>query len=186
MRLRSQCLTELRLTPNPELEVEMKRSIYLRTSAFCILSLLSIAIGVDAQRVNSIVVLHQGYYAFPSTRKQVRVITSQQEYAAALGAYTSEAPQSLDFSVGQVLLVDMGPRPSGGFSLQTIWLNERIKGAVRIAVEFSKPGNNCVTAAVITNPYQFVYVPTKREILVTESLNIFDCSLPFVETDSGT
>jgi len=164
----------------------MRRPIYLLTFAGCLLLLFTLTKGVDAQSSINIVVLHQGDYADQLTRKQIRVITSAGEYAAALSTYTAEAPQPVDFTVGQVLLVDMGPRPSAVFSIQTILLDEQIKGAVRIGVQINKPGRNCATATVITNPYQFVYIPTKREILVAETLNRYECLSPSAKTETAS
>ncbi len=120
-------------------------------------------------------VLHQGYYTQNLSKRQTKVITSQQEYAATLAAYTDEQPQEVDFNAGRVLLVDMGPRPSGGFSIEVTSVKARKGSAVVADVVLTRPGASCFVTTSITNPFQFVYIPTRKEILVSESLINFEC-----------
>ena len=52
------------------------------------------------------------------TSKRTGVIQSQSEYNKTLVQYTASPPDSLDFDAGTVLLVDLGKRGSGGYSVE--------------------------------------------------------------------
>jgi hypothetical protein len=109
-----------------------------------------------------------------STKKQTKVISSQVDYAAELGNYTSTTPASVDFTTGRVLLVDMGERSSSGYSIGVTSVdvtNDSVVANIRL----TKPGPSCIVLAVITNPYQFVFIPSLKEILVSERLEVTNC-----------
>ena len=149
----------------------MKNSIvFLAFAGFLFL----FAGGIAAQNAAGFVVLHHSQTGLTYTKKQTQVITTQAEYEELLANYSHEAPRQLDFSRGRVLLVDMGERWSGGFTIEVTGIVV-MKTAVRVNVLLTKPGRTCLTEQSITNPYQFVYIPTRKEILVSESLTAFDC-----------
>jgi hypothetical protein len=108
------------------------------------------------------------------TRKQTKVISTQSEYDDELLNYTSSAPADIDFTEGKVLLADMGQRNTGGYSIEVRSINVA-EQYVTVNIRLTKPGQNCVTTDAITNPYQFVFIPTQKEILVTENLVIHQC-----------
>jgi len=120
--------------------------------------------------------LNQGYYTENGefTKKQTKVITNQADYNKELLNYTGSKPQSINFAIGKVLLLDMGQRNTGGNSIAvtSIDVNEN---HVTANVVLVKPGENCMVAQALTNPYQFVFVPTLKEILVSETLSITEC-----------
>ncbi|MGD9588138.1 MAG: protease complex subunit PrcB family protein [Pyrinomonadaceae bacterium] len=130
---------------------------------------------VNAQTSIDYVVLHQNDFASGLTSKQTKVITTQEEYAAILAGYSNEAPHQIDFQNGQVLLVDMGLRLSGGFNIEVTSVEERSKGSVSVQVRLRRPGRTCLAASVLTNPFQFVYIPSRREILISENLETIEC-----------
>jgi hypothetical protein len=109
-----------------------------------------------------------------ATKKQTKVISSQADYAAELAVYTDAVPAPVDFAAGKVLLVDMGPRSSGGYSIGVTSVrvdDESVVANIRLV----KPGTNCIVLDVLTNPYQFVFIPTLKEILISETLETADC-----------
>ena len=108
------------------------------------------------------------------TRKQTKVIQTQADYKAELSRYTSAAPGTVDFSKGRVVLIDMGPRQSGGFSLKVAAVNIS-PNAVTVNLELIVPGPQCMVTAALTNPYQFIFIPTQKEILVSEKLVAATC-----------
>jgi len=110
------------------------------------------------------------------TSKGSKVITSQSEYETELMVYSSETADTLDFSEGQVLLVDMGLRSTGGHSIDVINITVHSNHVVATVV-LSMPGANCLITPANTNPYQFVWVPNQSEILITEKLVTVDCVL---------
>lgn len=135
-----------------------------------------------AQNTTDFVVLHQDAFALTYSKRQTRVISTQADYEAALALYSIDEPHQLDFNAGQVLLVDMGIRPTGGFSVKVAGVNDGMKGAVRVDVVLTRPGHGCVVAQALTNPFQFVYIPTRYEILIFEKLVTSNCT----EVPDGT
>jgi len=109
-----------------------------------------------------------------STKKQTKVISSQADYAAELAIYTSVTPTSVDFTNGRVLLVDMGGRSSSGHSIDVTSVDVTDNSVVA-NIRLIKPGPSCMVLAVITNPYQFVFIPSLKEILVSERLEVTSC-----------
>ena len=108
------------------------------------------------------------------TRKQAKVISTQADYAAELAIYTSAAPGAVDFTNGKVLLVDMGPRSSGGHAIRVASIDVA-DGWVVAHVELVKPGPQCGATMSLTNPYQFVFIPTLNEILLSEKVVVAVC-----------
>ena len=108
------------------------------------------------------------------TKKQTKVITSQSEYDEELLNYTSSSPASIDFTSGKVLLADMGQRNSGGYSIGVTSVDVT-DDYVMANIQLTKPGQGCFVTLALTNPYQFVFIPGQKEILVKESLNIVQC-----------
>jgi len=108
------------------------------------------------------------------TQKQSKVIVNQPDYDQELLAYTAAKPASFDFLTGKILLVDMGKRNTGGYSIEVTSI-EVNKNDVIAHVNLTKPGQNCLVTDVLTNPYQFVFIPTQKEILITERVTREEC-----------
>jgi len=108
------------------------------------------------------------------TQKQSKVIVSQSDYDQELLVYTGTRPASIDFSTGKILLVDMGGRNTGGYSIKvtSIEVNEN---NVVANVNLMIPGKNCLVTMALTNPYQFVFIPTRKEVLITERITLEEC-----------
>ncbi len=107
-------------------------------------------------------------------QKQSKVIVSQKDYDNELLVYTSASPESLDFSTGKVLLVDMGQRNTGGYSIKVTSI-EVSENYVIARVNLIQPGQNCLVTDALTNPYQFVFIPTLKEVLITERMTLEEC-----------
>src|SRR3990167_3513158 len=104
-----------------------------------------------------------------STSKGSRVFTSKEAYESELLNYSSELPDSIDFTKSRVVLVDMGERSTGGYGIEIEGITEN-DGYVLATVALSKPGDGCMVIQVITNPFQFVEVTTTKEILIQEKI----------------
>jgi len=106
--------------------------------------------------------------------KQFKLITSQASYNESLLIYSNDDPASIDFINGQVLLVDMGLKGSGGYSIK---IKSIIKDNATLTalVESESPAEGCPADAVQTNPYQFVYIPSKEEVFINESRTVIQC-----------
>jgi hypothetical protein len=118
--------------------------------------------------------LNKGQITQNGTKKQTKVISSQADYAAELAIYTSTPPTSVDFTNGRVLLVDMGGRSSSGYSIDVTSVDVTDNSVVA-NIRLIEPGPNCVVLTVMTNPYQFVFIPSLKEILVSERLEVTSC-----------
>jgi hypothetical protein len=120
--------------------------------------------------------LNRGEYTLNgiSTKKQTKIISSQIDYAAELANYTSTTPTSVDFTKGKVLLIDMGGRNTGGYSIGVTSVNVADNWVVT-NIRLVKPGQGCIVTQALTNPYQFVFIPSLKEILVSESMEIINC-----------
>ena len=108
------------------------------------------------------------------TQKQTSTITSQSALDEALQRY-NEASVTADFNNGQVLLIDMGQKNTGGYSIELESLIES-EGYVTANIVFNNPGRNCAVTTALTNPYIFVYVETNKEIRFSETTKSTDCS----------
>ncbi len=108
------------------------------------------------------------------TQKQSKVIVSQKDYDKELLVYTSGSPESIDFSTGKVLLVDMGQRNTGGYSIKVTSVDIS-ENYVVAHVNLIQPGQNCIVTDVLTNPYQFVFISTQKEVLITERITLEEC-----------
>jgi hypothetical protein len=122
------------------------------------------------------VVLNQGIYTDNGigTKKQTKIISSQADYAMELLNYSSAKPASVDFDKGRVLLVDMGVRNTGGYSVGVASVDVAENWVVA-NVGLVRPGSGCVVTQAPSNPWQFVFIPSRKEILVSESLKITNC-----------
>lgn len=109
------------------------------------------------------------------TQKQSKVIVTQADYDEELRVYTGSASsEDINFSAGKILLVDMGERSTGGFSIEvtSVEVNEN---NVMANVNLTKPGQNCLVTTALTNPYQFIFIPTLKEVLITERITVEVC-----------
>ncbi len=131
--------------------------------------------GAESQLSGSqYVELNSGVNTPTPTKKEIKVISSQGDYAAELANYSSAAPTLVDFSKGNVLLVDMGERLSGGHSVGVTSVDVA-EDSVVANIRLVKPGKACNVTLGVTNPYQFVFIPSLKEILVSESLEVTNC-----------
>jgi hypothetical protein len=109
-----------------------------------------------------------------STTKQNKVITTQADYSTTLAIYSTLAAQPLDFTKGKVLLVDAGTKSTGGYSVRVTSVDVFDTKVVANA-EFVQPGPKCLLEQSITNPYQFVFIPTLKDIEVSEKVSVTQC-----------
>ena len=121
-------------------------------------------------------VIHSDYYTSNGelTNKGSRVFSHQEGYFNELVKYSNDESSAIDFSSSRVLLIDMGPRSTGGFSIEVGEIRDHDE-YIKVEVTLLKPGNNCMVAQAITNPYQFLKLVTSKEVLINEELRTIDC-----------
>ena len=157
----------------------MKHVLSSMVVSVCLSALLGCAgdSSAESPSVESLyVVLNQGLYTDNGigTRKQTKIISSQADYAMELVNYSSAKPASVDFDKGRVLLVDMGVRSTGGYSVG-VTVVDVAENWVVANVGLVRPGSGCVVTQAPSNPWQFVFIPSRKEIFVSESLKITNC-----------
>lgn len=100
------------------------------------------------------------------TEQRISVIKDQNTLNLELANY-GEAAVSVDFNKGQVLLLDMGTKPTGGYS---IGLGSFEDAGDHVIANFGfNQAGSCVVTTALTNPFTFVYVETLKEIRTVET-----------------
>ena len=103
------------------------------------------------------------------SNKSAEIISSQPALETAYATYSGTEVPQIDFTASKVLLVDMGRQPTGGYSIHVSSVT-RDDGAAVAEVVLAQPGPECVVTEALTNPYQFVQIPTTGFVLVREEL----------------
>ena len=124
-------------------------------------------------------VIHEDIYNefANTTSKNVKVITTQQEYESELLKRSSEPAQSIDFSNESIVLIDMGPQTTGGYSL-TVSFSENSDNTnnIHAAVDYRFPSDTCFVGSAMTNPYKFIKLKSTEYVLVSEKLTYSECN----------
>ncbi|WP_019028323.1 protease complex subunit PrcB family protein [Colwellia piezophila] len=121
-------------------------------------------------------IMHESQYNeyADSTSKSVIVIRNQTDYENELLKRTSESIKAVNFEKETILLIDMGTRNTGGYSIAIPSVTVE-NDHVRAQVLLGLPGNNCVTTEALTNPFKLIKLNTTNEILVTEEITVSSC-----------
>lgn len=138
------------------------------------------AVYANAQSLDSI--NHGGQAALSGSTEQVKVIQDKAALTAAaqskyetLTAEATQAIEHVNFAQGQVILLDMGVFGTGGYSLTINPKIETADGKGDFKVTYHYSGKNCIVTMSFTNPYRFVYIPSKADINVVIEKQTTDC-----------
>ena len=113
-------------------------------------------------------------YADLIERKNLAVYRDQSTYEQALADITTDVPHTVDFDGSVVVLVSMGERSSGGYSINVTSATET-DDYVTLEISSTLPGGNCAVDQALTQPFSIVKVDSTKEILFTEQLQITSC-----------
>lgn len=116
---------------------------------------------------------------------QFRVARNQTEYLVLWNELQSwwqpgmgapiQSPPIVDFTTEIVVAIFLGPRPTAGYSVVVVDVEEDGNGA-RVAWEERQPGANCVTAQVVTYPYTFIAMERVEGAIASDgSVIVIDC-----------
>lgn len=110
--------------------------------------------------------------------RKIEFIDNQVSYDEAVARYSGEVTAQLNFTSSQVVLLDMGQRGTGGYSVRVDRIEESNESIGIIATEIS-PGAGCFTATAFTSPYVFIKVlsPNRVETVIINE-EITDCNAP--------
>jgi hypothetical protein len=82
----------------------------------------------------------------------------------------------VDFEAHDVLAVFEGERPSSGYDISVVSVENASDGTLKVTVLHEEPGNTCITTAVITSPFELVVVPKSDAKITREDLvNVKEC-----------
>jgi len=107
--------------------------------------------------------------------KKEQVITNptdfENEWNIALANYLERNPvPNFDFNNNQIILITMGEQTSGGHTIRTDSVTFT-ESTITLNATASKPGNDCMTTSVMTQPFQIINIPKsnkKIEFNITE------------------
>ncbi|OED41687.1 hypothetical protein AB833_09055 [Chromatiales bacterium (ex Bugula neritina AB1)] len=121
--------------------------------------------------------LHKADYNLDDspTVKSFNTLRSLADYKTELARYSIEVTMNVDFSRSVVLASTLGSQPSGGYVIGVTKIEEFADKA-RVTVELVSPGDNCITTSAISNPYEFVEIPTVKVLEIIETARTLDCS----------
>ncbi len=120
--------------------------------------------------------LHKGLFIVDGrlSSKTIKVINSEVDYKKILATYTRDPAKAVDFEKGRVLLLDVGQRNTGGFSVAVSAVEEHEKHVV-VKVVITNPSPSCMLFQALTNPFQFSYIATHKNLLIVEELQYHNC-----------
>ena len=125
----------------------------------------------------TITVLHKADYNIDDSQtvKNFKVLATDNDYRTELARHSVEVPKPIDFSSNTVLASTMGTQISGGFVISVVRAEE-YAGKVVVTVELNSPGASCITTEALSNPYEFVMIPTSKPIEFVESAIVSECA----------
>ena len=115
------------------------------------------------------------------TQKVNRVISNQNDFNEvwdkAFSNFTDkEKTPEIDFKNKLILLVTMGQKNSGGYTIKIDQLTET-QDNITVTILETSPGKSCVTSEVLTFPYQIVEIDKTTKKLVFETKEkVYDCN----------
>ncbi|MBL34539.1 MAG: hypothetical protein CMI03_18470 [Oceanospirillaceae bacterium] len=109
--------------------------------------------------------------------KSVKVLDNEWDYSSELSDYQDRAGSNVDFSEYQVLLIDLGVRPSAGYAIRFDNItDEGDYVLVQYSIMIPASGTNCAYDTALSNPYLFEAIRSKKEILIREAMEESACS----------
>ncbi len=136
-----------------------------------------VATDQEAENRLSHTTLHQGLQTIGSGSeiKTIRILNNADDYRELLADYSAESSKDVDFNQYQIVLIDLGIRPNGGYGIR---IDDVLEQANHVVVEFTQltPGKGCNYDAAQTNPYRFEAIKSLKEIVTQEAIAAATCS----------
>ena len=108
--------------------------------------------------------------------RKIEVFKDQASLNARLAAYVQLTQEhTVDFSKKRAVLINLGQRSTGGYSVATSGIQE-FSEHIMAFITITKPGSNCAVTQSFTSPFQFIEVQSTREIVFAEQLVVSDCN----------
>lgn len=125
----------------------------------------------------AITVLHKADYNIDDSQtvKDFKTLATDTDYRTELARHSVEVPKPIDFTEVTVLASTMGTQISGGFVISVVRAEEYAEKVV-VTVQLNSPGASCITTQALSNPYEFVMIPTVKPIEFAESQIVSECA----------
>jgi hypothetical protein len=108
--------------------------------------------------------------------RKIEFIHNQLSFEATLSSYSNVPVEQIDFSENQVILLSMGEKPTGGYTIRVDSVEE-INGTLKLIATETHPGSNCMVTQALTAPYLFVKVLSVERIeTVVVRTEVVDCN----------
>ena len=107
------------------------------------------------------------------THKLALVITDDETYERELLKRTSDPRVDVDFEKESLLLLGMGEKSTGGYSIEVTLFDDESHLSAHVAYVF--PGRGCEVSQALSNPYKFIKVESTQFITVREKIRYSTC-----------
>ena len=110
----------------------------------------------------------------PENRK-IEVYTDQASFNSNWYLFIQPpAEYTVDLSSRRVVLLSLGGRATGGYSISAEKIEDH-GSYIKAMIVIKKPGSNCLVSQAQTSPYQFIEVESVKELLFEERVEVVDC-----------
>ncbi|MDH5711980.1 MAG: protease complex subunit PrcB family protein [Gammaproteobacteria bacterium] len=108
--------------------------------------------------------------------RKLEVFRNQASLDASLATYAQlSQPYIVDFSTSQAILINVGQRTSGGYSVKTDVVQE-FSDHIKVFTTLTKPGNGCLTTLALTYPFEIIEVQSTKEVIFEQQLIMYNCN----------
>jgi len=108
--------------------------------------------------------------------RKIEVFSDQTSFNTSFAQYVfSIAEHTVDFNTRRVVLLSMGSRPSGGYSI-VVDSAEDFGDYVQLNITLSIPGNGCVVTLALTSPYTFIEIESTKNLIFKEQVSVYECA----------
>lgn len=151
------------------------QKLLLIASTILSLQACEVVMADDQPQILSSEILHENHYNEfgGATPKSAMVLQTEEDYHHELLKRSSEPYVTIDFSQELVVLIDMGLKPSGGYSIE-FDLTEQ-EDVITMHVTYIFPGDTCGVTLAFTNPYQFIRLNTQKNVIFNETVKVEQC-----------
>ena len=159
-------------------------SIKLKNAAFVVLLVSCLAGCLSDTRAEtpiptvpfSVIVSGDNPVSGVDKNRKLEVFRDQASLNTRLAEYVQFVQEhAVDFSTKRAVLLDLGQRNTGGYSIATSEIQE-FNDHVIIVITVTKPGSTCAVTQAFTSPFEFIEVQSTKEILFVEQLVVSNCN----------
>jgi hypothetical protein len=108
-------------------------------------------------------------------KRKLEIYTDQASFNSSFYLFLQPiAEHTVDFSSRRVVLLSLGSRSTGGYSISAEKIEDHGE-FIKASIVIKKPGSDCAVAQVQTSPYEFVEVESVKELIFEERLEVVNC-----------